>query len=290
MELQHLRYFIDIAENESITKAAEINHIAQPAMSRILALLEKEFQTKLFDRTGRNIYLNGAGKILLKSAKKSLDILDHIQEQINYYNGQLTGKISLCLEAPLFDFPAVWKTFKEKYPLIELDIYKPGFDEQIPLSSIYDLYIYVGAKKIEPDYQNQIIASDDIVAMLHEDNPLADNPSVELAQLSSYEFYLPQIPRFTEIFTAYCYRKGFIPQMGGVANHPMGQLLLLETNPDNGVVIAPKEFTTQCEHCKILPITNPECSLDINLAWSRHLEDRPSVEFFKQYLIDHIQK
>ena len=48
MELQHLRYFIDIARLESVSRAAEQNHVAQPAMSRIIAVLEKEFGAPLF--------------------------------------------------------------------------------------------------------------------------------------------------------------------------------------------------------------------------------------------------
>lgn len=71
MKLQHLRYFIDIAEHESITRAAEINHMVQPAMSRVLSVLEEEFGTKLFHRVGRNIRLTGSGRILLEAAKES---------------------------------------------------------------------------------------------------------------------------------------------------------------------------------------------------------------------------
>lgn len=285
MKLQHLRYFIDIAEHESITKAAAMNHIVQPAMSRVLSVLEDELGTELFHRVGRNIRLTGSGRILLEAAKESLSILDNVQEQINHYNGQVTGRISLCMEAPFRDFTAIYKAFKEKYPFIKLEIYRPGVDEQTPLTTDYDLYIYLGAKRFQADYQTQAIASEEIIAMLHEDNPLSDGTSVNLEQLASYEFYFPQIPQFIDIFWAYCYQTGFVPQKGGVANHPIGQLLLLETNPEKGVVVAPKGFTTQCEHCKILPIGKPKCTLDINLAWGKNLENRPSVEIFRQYLI-----
>ena len=75
MELQHLRYFRDIARLESISRAAELNHIAQPAMSRVVSLLEKEFGVALFDRVGRNIRLNTCGRILLGAAEQSLSVL-----------------------------------------------------------------------------------------------------------------------------------------------------------------------------------------------------------------------
>ncbi len=289
MKLQHLRYFIDIAEHESITRAAEINHMVQPAMSRVLSVLEEEFGTKLFHRVGRNIRLTGSGRILLEAAKESLSILDNVQEQINHYNGQVTGRISLCMEAPLRNFSAIYKSFKEKYPLIKLEIHKPNVEEDTPLTTDYDLYIYLGAKKFQADYHTQTIVSEEIIAMLHEDNPLSAGDSIDLDQLASYKFYFPHIPKFVDLFEAYCYQKGFIPQNDGIANHPMGQLLLLESNPEKGVVVAPKAFTVPCEHCVILPIRSPDCTVDINLAWGSHLENRPSVEIFRQHLIRHIQ-
>ena len=49
MDIIYLKYFADMARLNSISKAAEENHIAQPAMSRILSRLEKEYETPLFD-------------------------------------------------------------------------------------------------------------------------------------------------------------------------------------------------------------------------------------------------
>jgi len=65
MELLQLKYFRTIARFEHMTRAAEELHIAQPALSKTVSLLEKELGVLLFDRRGRNIFLNQYGKILL---------------------------------------------------------------------------------------------------------------------------------------------------------------------------------------------------------------------------------
>ena len=63
MELDKLRYFKRIAELENISKVAKEVNIAQSALSRMLKSLEDEFHAPLFDRRGKNIYLNENGSI-----------------------------------------------------------------------------------------------------------------------------------------------------------------------------------------------------------------------------------
>lgn len=62
MELLQIKYFKVIAETENISKAAEQLYIAQPSLSQTLKRLEDELGTPLFDRTGKRITLNCAGK------------------------------------------------------------------------------------------------------------------------------------------------------------------------------------------------------------------------------------
>ncbi len=63
MELRNLQYFLKVAEHENMTKAAEELHVAQPALSRAVRLLEEELGGPLFDRNGKNIKLNYRGRV-----------------------------------------------------------------------------------------------------------------------------------------------------------------------------------------------------------------------------------
>ena len=73
MELRHLRYFIAVAEEENVTRAAERLHVSQPPLSRQIHDLEEELGVKLFDRTGKSLQLNAAGKVFLLEARAVLD-------------------------------------------------------------------------------------------------------------------------------------------------------------------------------------------------------------------------
>ena len=69
MELRVLRYFLMVAREESITRAAEILHITQPTLSRQLSQLEEELGVKLFERGARRITLTNEGILLRRRAE-----------------------------------------------------------------------------------------------------------------------------------------------------------------------------------------------------------------------------
>lgn len=81
MELLQLRYFQKVAKMESMTKAAEELHIAQPSLSKTILRLEEQIGVRLFERNGKRIRLNESGKCFLARVDKALNELeDGIQE------------------------------------------------------------------------------------------------------------------------------------------------------------------------------------------------------------------
>lgn len=286
MELRQLRYFVSIARLESISKAAKQNHVAQPAMSRVVSSLEKEFGAALFDRVGRNIRLNACGKVLLDAAERSLSILDSVQEEINYYNGHMTGKVKLCLQAPLRSFGEMCRTFREIYPLVELEVEKPSTDHAIALSPEYDLFIYVGPATHKGHYTTETLLTQEVIALVHKENPLSAKNHVALRDLAQQEFVMPQVYPLEELITANCYNAGFIPQKIHIANHPTGQQMLIDTQPKHRAVVAFRAFTDVWSNdYKMLSIIEPDCGIPVSLAWSKGSSLRPSVEAFRDYMI-----
>ena len=72
MELRHLRYFVATAEAQHFTRAAERLGMSQPPLSQQIRQLEQEVGTPLFDRTGRGVALNDAGRAFLACAQDIL--------------------------------------------------------------------------------------------------------------------------------------------------------------------------------------------------------------------------
>ena len=79
MELRHLRYFIAVAEEENVTRAAERLHLSQPPLSRQIRDLEEELSVTLFERTARTVRLTTSGKLFLKEA---VAVLQRVEEAV----------------------------------------------------------------------------------------------------------------------------------------------------------------------------------------------------------------
>lgn len=79
MELRALRYFVTVADELHFGRAAERLHIAQPAVSRQIALLERELGTRLFDRSPRRVRLTDAGRRVLDAARAALAAADQVR-------------------------------------------------------------------------------------------------------------------------------------------------------------------------------------------------------------------
>src|SRR5438309_8575484 len=73
MELRHLRYFVQVAEEQHYGRAAERLRVAQPALSRQIQNLEEEIGFKLFDRLPRGVKLSAAGTLFLEDARRILE-------------------------------------------------------------------------------------------------------------------------------------------------------------------------------------------------------------------------
>lgn len=286
MELQHLRYFRDIANLESVSRAAELNHIAQPAMSRVVSVLENEFGVTLFDRVGRNIRLNTYGRILLKAVEQSLTILDSVQEEINFYNGQITGGVKVCIQAPVYLFGELCEAFQNIYPLVDLDVQNPPAGEAMLLSPQYDLFLYMGPVKYDGRYSTHCLLKQELVALMKPENPLSGQDGITFQDLANQELVVPRFEAVRDIIYAYCYQAGFVPKVAGEVSLTSGQKMLLDTQPDRRAAVLLREVDGNWggNYCAI-PFVNPPRGVDISLAWSCSAPLRPSVEAFRDFVL-----
>ena len=99
MELQQLRYFIEVARSQHITRSAEKLHISQPSLSQSIKRLEDELGVKLFESRGRNIMLTEAGGFLLSKVEPVMHRLDSLPEQLREFADKGSTTIHLHVTA-----------------------------------------------------------------------------------------------------------------------------------------------------------------------------------------------
>lgn len=130
MEIRILRYFITIAREGNVSRAAAALHITQPTLSRQLTQLEEELGVALFERGKHRLTLTNEGLLLERRAKEILALVDKAETELGQVDKFVTGHIAITCG----ELGAVWllaeiiKAFKEKYPQITYSIYTCNAD------------------------------------------------------------------------------------------------------------------------------------------------------------------
>ncbi len=124
MNIDNLRAFIAVAETGSFSRAAQQLFITQPAVSKRVAALESELETRLFDRIGHHIVLTEAGDALLPRVRSILLDIEDTRREIGNLSGHIGGRVRIGTShhIGLHRLPPVLKRCTRRYPEIRLDL------------------------------------------------------------------------------------------------------------------------------------------------------------------------
>jgi len=134
MELRHLRYFVAVAEEQHVTRAAERLGMQQPPLSQQIRILERELDVQLFRRLPRGVALTAAGVAFLADARAILAQLDHAVATAKRTARGEQGRIAVGFtsSAPFNPFvPRVIRVYREAFPLVALTLEEGGTTELI---------------------------------------------------------------------------------------------------------------------------------------------------------------
>lgn len=120
MEIRVLKYFLMVAREESITKAASRLHITQPTLSRQMADLEADMGVSLLDRSGRKIALTPEGVLLRRRAEEIVSLVDKTEMEVSQAAENLEGTISVAGGdlSQARDFVRLIKEFQTLHPFV----------------------------------------------------------------------------------------------------------------------------------------------------------------------------
>lgn len=166
MNLRELDYMLAIAKHQNITKAAESLYITQPALTRFLQNIEKEFNQKFFKRLGNKFILTYAGERYIEKAKEIVVLKKELYQEMSDIAEKNQGvlKVSFPVMRGTYMLPCTLPIFGKQYPNIQLDIHEAnsGDLESMLLSGDTDLAFFNLPIK-SPDIAYEVISHEEIV-------------------------------------------------------------------------------------------------------------------------------
>lgn len=201
MELKTLKYFLAVAREESITRAAEKIPITQPALSRAIQLLEEELGQKLFNREKYSVRLTAAGLELFRDAEEML-LLAHKVESKFKTRGNVYGEIYIgCAESQAMKhFARAAKNVLERYPNIRFNLYSGNIEDICYRLDKGLLDFYLTLQNVDvAQYDSITLPSSDIWGViLRRDDPLATKKSFTVEDLQNLPLILSREARREE--------------------------------------------------------------------------------------------
>lgn len=273
MDITQLQYFKMIAETGSLTKAAEMLHISQPAMSSMLKKFEEALDVELFDRSPNRIRLNQTGEIALIHVNSILrnveqmksDLLSHSQQNLS---------ISIAFCDPGIHWFCIPR-FPSIHPEIKVigDLYENEDAVRLLLGRNYDIVI-TPDKVQHPNIQSIPFLSDGVFLSVPATNKLINMDSVSLRDLPAQPLLIPKIGGY------------FLRQLEKIIQDEnpkvtlvkndfiITQQLIRNTNFLSTSSALAVELRNDGSHRKLIPLNDPEQKVTYHISFLKTNKDK----------------
>lgn len=251
MELRHLRYFIAVAEEKHMTRAAERLGIQQPPLSMQIRALEQELDAQLFRRQPRGVELTDAGLAFLDRARAIMDQVDRAVATTRRTARGEEGRVvvGFTSSAPFHPFvPRVLRAFREAAPLVSLVLEESGsselvqglHNEDIDAAFIRSPVADVVGLTVRPLLEEKMLVALPTGHIFARRSSFSRSVLLPLAELAKETFVLykrPGGPGLYDTIIAACKSAGFSPRVGQEAPRIISTLNLVAAGI--GVSIVP---------------------------------------------------
>lgn len=286
MEIRTLKYFLAVAREENMTRAAEQLHVTQPTLSKALRALEDELGKKLFTRRSFSIRLTEEGALLRNRAEDLVGMADKIEQEFVTLNDITGGDIYLGLaESYQIRYLArEIKTFRRQYPFLRYHI-TSGDTEQVTEKLDKGLLDFaVLAEKPDAGKYGYLVFPDADVwgLVFSKDDPLAEKERITAEDLKGLPLFCSEQSWQNDI-PAWCgdtmpllrlegsFRLSYNGSM--FAREGLGYLLtfehLVDTSPDSELVFRP---------------LFPRLETKLYLIWKKYQSFSPIAQRFLEQL------
>lgn len=289
MNLDHLRYFIQLSQNENYTKTAKLLHITQPSLTKAMHSLESEINVTLFEKRGRNVVLTTAGKIFAKGVGNSLLQLDRSVSEIEELNSRKTTIQIGALRILSIDWlPSIVQKFQQETNDTSVKFQfssDTGLSPDILNSLRENKYDVAFCSRMEEygDIEYFPIEEQNMVCITPLHHELANRTSLTLRETLPY----PQVV-FSKRSGLYSVIEKMFEDSGG---HPIGVYSVEEDQAmaglvahNFGIAITPDMELLHSMPLRVIPISYPKWKRVFYMATLKKHFEQPEVEKFIKFV------
>lgn len=275
MDFRHLKYFTAVAQQGSFTKAAEVLHVSQPTLSKMVRLLEEELDCVLFDRSAKSIKLTDAGQTILRSSLLILKSMDNMTDELNDLMMLQKGTLRLGIPPMVGGhfFSSIIERFHSLYPNIQMKLVEQGgkrIEADIESGEL-DAGLVILPVEAEDSFHYQAVMNDKLMLVTDSSHRLAGRERVELKELEHESLIL-----FREEFRVHhlikdaCRDEGFEPEV--VFESSQWDFMTEMVSAKLGITLLPKRVCLSLDRKRfsIIQLERPVIPWRLSMIWSKH--------------------
>ena len=297
MDLRHLRTFVTVAEQGTVSKASLRLQIVQPALSRQIKELEEELGLRLFDRVRRRLVLTGDGEQLLGYCRSVLGAVGSFSEEAQRLRRADTGILKVAATPQMMEgvLSAFLHRYAERRPNVKIKLTEAVGPSLLAMLECGDVHVSIGLiRTIQAEnhpFESFLLPPIEFLAAGHISLQLGAAGEIDIAKLAPYPLLLLDssfVLRNT--FEAACRLAGFKPNIFIESRSPQGLLAFAEAG--HGVAIVPSVLPTHRYSLRIVRITHQRRLLrePLGVLWDKRRALPPYAKDFCESLAAHMRE
>jgi LysR family transcriptional regulator, benzoate and cis,cis-muconate-responsive activator of ben and cat genes len=219
VDLRKLRYFLTVADEGNLGRAATLLHISQPPLTRQIHQLEQELEVQLFNRTPKGMELTEAGTLLAQEARNIFSLVQQASERTQRASQGKLGRLDIAVfgSGVLDLIPRMLLRFKQDYPEVKVILHTMEKEEQI--LALRQHRIALGFNRMPkpvPDITSELINREKLLLAVNANSPLANQATIKFEELANYPMVLFSSsgrPNFIDKVMSLCNAAGFTPEI-----------------------------------------------------------------------------
>jgi DNA-binding transcriptional LysR family regulator len=288
MELRHLRYFIAVAEEENVSRAALKLHVSQPALSRQIRDLENELGFLLLERRAKSVHLTEAGRVFLIEGRA---VLQRAEDAVNAARAIATGgrgelHVGYAPSLTARILPQTLRAFQAESPKVRVRLHDLSTEEMLAGLRENRLQIAMGARPTPAmlrGFHFEELARDSICLAVAPKHPLARQRTVTLAEAARepiVAYSRKDYPEAHELLKAVFAAIKSKPRI--TEEHDSVSSLIAAVEAGVGVAVVPQSLTcTAGPRLKLIPLLPAPQPLVVGAAWFNNGLTAAAEQFLK---------